>query len=116
MSVNCQLALQRTQFQKIAENDALIKAQRHDLRHQLTVLRELYTQNDREKLGRYLEALTEKLPSGREPALCENYAVNAVATHYADMASQAGAEGLGAAIGYAGTARRGGKRFVRHRW
>lgn len=91
-AVNRQLALQRMQFQKIAENDALIKSQRHDLRHQLTVLRELYEQNDREKLGRYLEALTEKLPSGREPALCENYAVNAVASHYADLARQAGAE------------------------
>lgn len=91
-AVNRQLALQRMQFQKIAENDALVKAQRHDLRHQLTVLRELYEQNDREKLGRYLQALTEKLPSGRERALCENYAVNAVAAHYADMAKQAGAE------------------------
>lgn len=91
-AVNRQLALQRMQFQKIAENDALVKAQRHDLRHQLTVLRELYEQNDKEKLGRYLEALTEKLPSGREPALCENYAVNAVASHYADLARQAGAE------------------------
>lgn len=90
--VNRQLALQRVQFQKIAENDALIKAQRHDLRHQLTVMRELYQQNDRKKLGRYLEALTEKLPSSREPALCENYAVNAVASHYAGMARQAGAE------------------------
>ncbi len=93
-AVNRQLALQRRQFQKIAENDALMKAQRHDLRHQLTVLRELYEQNNREKLGRYLQALTDKLPSGREPALCENYAVNAVASHYADMARQAGAEVL----------------------
>ncbi len=91
-AVNRQLALQRMQFQKIAENDALVKAQRHDLRHQMTVLRELYAQNDREKLGRYLQALTEKLPSRKEPALCENYAVNAVASHYADMARQAGAE------------------------
>lgn len=91
-AVNRQLVLQRMQFQKIAENDALVKAQRHDLRHQLTVLRELYEQNDREKLGRYLQALTEKLPSGRKSALCENYAVNAVASHYADMARQAGAE------------------------
>ena len=87
-AVNRQLALQRMQFQKIAENDALVKAQRHDLRHQMTVLREMYAQNDWEKLGRYLEALTEKLPSGREPALCENYAVNAVASHYADIARQ----------------------------
>ncbi|WP_312637287.1 ATP-binding protein [Oscillibacter sp.] len=91
-AVNRQLALQRMQFQKVAENDALVKAQRYDLRHQLTVLRDLYEQNDRERLGRYLQALTEKLPSGREPPLCENYAVNAVASHYADMARQTGFE------------------------
>ncbi len=55
-SANRQLDLQRLQFQKIAENDALIKSQRHDLHHQLTVLQEYYEQNEREKLGNYLKA------------------------------------------------------------
>lgn len=82
--------LQRLQFQKIAENDALIKSQRHDLHHQLTVLQEYYEQNEREKLGNYLKALYAKLPSGRDTSLCKNYAVNAVASHYADMAKRAG--------------------------
>ena len=91
-AMNRQLDLQRIQFQKIAENDAQIKAQRHNLHHQLTVLQELYMRNDQERLGQYLETLNKKLPSGREPALCENYAVNAVVSHYADMAKEAGAE------------------------
>ncbi|NLZ69871.1 MAG: GHKL domain-containing protein [Clostridiaceae bacterium] len=91
-AVNQQLALQRIQFQKIAESDVAVKSQRHDLRHHLTVLRELYEQNDREKLGHYLKAVNENLPSGRGPALCDNYAVNAVASHYADMAERMGAE------------------------
>ncbi|HHT23904.1 MAG TPA: GHKL domain-containing protein [Clostridiaceae bacterium] len=91
-AVNHQLYLQRMQYEKIAENDALIKAQRHDLRHQLTVLRDLYEQKDEEKFSNYLDTISEKLPSGREPALCENYAVNAVASHYAKIARQTGAE------------------------
>lgn len=91
-AVNHQLALQRLEFQRIAENDALIKAQRHDLRHQLTVLKVFYDRNDREKLGNYLKVLNAKLPAEREAPLCENYAVNAVASYYADMAKRAGAD------------------------
>ncbi|HBQ87045.1 MAG TPA: hypothetical protein DD811_11305, partial [Syntrophomonas sp.] len=41
-----QLELQRLQYQKMAENDAAVKAQRHDLRHQLTVLREMNARGD----------------------------------------------------------------------
>ena len=91
-AVSQQLTLQRIQFQKIAESDAEVKSQRHDLRHHLAVLRELHEQNDREKLGHYLEAVNANIPSGRGPTLCDNYAVNAVASHYADMAERMGAE------------------------
>ncbi|MDI9497693.1 MAG: GHKL domain-containing protein [Bacillota bacterium] len=91
-AMNLQQALQRQQFQKIAENEAQVEAQRHDLRHHLAVLWELYEQDDRGKLRNYLEALNHRLPAGGRPRLCENYAVNAVATHYAGLAKQAGAE------------------------
>ncbi len=90
--VNHQLELQRIQYKRIAENDAMVKAQRHDLRHQLTVLRVLFEQNDKEKFDRYLGIMSKKLPSDRGPLLCNNYAVNAVASHYAEMARQAGAD------------------------
>ena len=91
-AVNNQLALLRAQVKKIAETDASIRAQHHDLRHQFTVLRELNEQHDREKLEHYLGTLYERLPSGREPTLCENFAVNAVVSHYVDMARREGAE------------------------
>lgn len=85
-----QLALQRLQYQKLAENDELIKVQRHDLRHQLTVLRSLTA--DEEKLNAYIDGLLAKIPSGEGMRLCENYAVNAVAAHYYAMAEQSGVD------------------------
>lgn len=90
--INHQIEIQRMQYQRIADNDAMVKAQRHDLRHQLTVLRVLYGQEDKDKFERYLDILNKKLPLEREPLLCENYAVSAIASHYAQMARLAGAE------------------------
>lgn len=87
-----QLELQRLQYQKMAENDGLVKAQRHDLRHHLTVLRELSGQGDKEKLDGYLDTLTRNIPSDKEVRLCENYAVNAVAAHYNAAAKEQGIE------------------------
>ena len=85
-----QLSLQRQQYQKLAEHDELIKAQRHDLRHQLAVLRSLSA--DEKRLSEYIDRLTEKIPSGDGVRLCENYAVNAVAAYYYGMAQQSGIE------------------------
>lgn len=85
-----QLSLQRLQYQRLAGNDELIKAQRHDLRHHLTVLRSL-TENE-QKLNEYIDKLTEKIPSTEGIRLCENYAINAVAVYYYGMAQQAGIE------------------------
>lgn len=81
------LSLQRLQYQKIAEDNKLVKIQRHDLRHQLAVLRGLTA--DAEKLNEYLDSLAMGIPSSEIVRLCENYAVNAVAAHYYTMARQA---------------------------
>lgn len=89
-SVNRQLDLQRIQYRKLTENDETVKAQRHDLRHQLTVLRELNLKSNTEKLDNYINTLIEKIPSERISLLCENYAVNAVASHYFLLAKMNG--------------------------
>lgn len=83
-----QLSLQRLQYQKMAENDETVKAQRHDLRHQLTVLRSLTA--DEQQLNNYIDKLISHIPSSEGVRLCENYAVNAVAAYYFTMAKQAG--------------------------
>ncbi|NYB73647.1 GHKL domain-containing protein [Sedimentibacter hydroxybenzoicus DSM 7310] len=82
-----QLELQRTQYLKMAEDDAAIKEQRHDLRHQFTVLMELNKQRNNAKLDDYLHTLIKKIPADKEIRLCENYAVNAVSSYYATLAS-----------------------------
>lgn len=83
-----QLDLQRLQYQKLAEQDEMVKAQRHDLRHHINVIRSLT--KDEEKLTTYLDGLADKIPSGEGVRLCENYAVNAVAAYYYAMAQQTG--------------------------
>lgn len=83
-AINRQLALQRMQYRKIAEHDAEIRSQRHDLHHHMAVLREMNDQPER--LIRYIDTLTQKIPTGKEIRLCENYAVNAVAVYYASAA------------------------------
>lgn len=82
-----QLELQRAQYLKMADDDAAVKAQRHDLRHQLTVLLELNNQGYNTKLADYLHTLIKKIPADRETIFCENYAVNAVSSYYAALAS-----------------------------
>lgn len=92
-----QLELQRLQYRSMAEHDDRIKAQRHDLRHQLTVLRTL--SEDKDRLRAYIDGLIAQIPGDRETLLCENYAVNAVAAHYTALARQAGIDiSLGLAV------------------
>ena len=87
-SMERQLTLQRLQYQKLAEQDEMVKAQRHDLRHHIAVLRSLIA--DEKKLISYLDGLATKIPAGEDVRLCENYAVNAVAAYYYAMAQHAG--------------------------
>ena len=91
-AVNHQLELQRIQYRKMADHDEAVKAQRHDLRHQLAVIRGLNARKDAEKLESYIDALIEKIPTDKETLFCENYAVNAVIAYYFSKAKQGGIE------------------------
>lgn len=87
-AVNRQLDLQRIQYKKLAENDALVKSQSHDIRHQLAVLKALNEKGEALKLNDYINTLIAKIPKGRELSHCENYAVNGVASYYFSMAKE----------------------------
>lgn len=84
------LALQQRQYEHIAQTDMQVRMQRHDLRHQLMVIQQLAAQKDTEQLSDYLAGLVEAMPTGTDMKLCENFAVNAIAAHYADAAEEAG--------------------------
>lgn len=64
----------------LAEHQQKLSRQRHDLRHHLTVLREL-ADEDPDKLKDYLDTLMDNIPSARK-SFCENDAVNSIISHY----------------------------------
>ena len=76
-----QLIMQREQYERLTENAEQEKIARHDIRHQLAVLKGYDTDGDHNNLSRYLDELTGNLPVP-ETIYCENYAVNAVINHH----------------------------------
>ncbi len=83
-----QLELQREQYQQLAENSLAIKEQRHDLKHQLALIRKLNIEGNRERLGNYINILLQNIPPSDEMLLSENYAVNAIASYYGVLAQK----------------------------
>lgn len=88
--LDVQIAEQKKHGQLLVENAELIRRQRHDLRHQLTVIQEL-ADSDVKKLREYLSTLIDSIPALPE-VFCENEAVNAVVSHYGTLCRQQGAE------------------------
>lgn len=88
VAINRQLDLQRIQYKKLAESDALVKSQSHDLRHQLAVLRELNAHGDERKTAAYIDTLIRNIPRERDYKLCDNYAINAITSYYYSMAME----------------------------
>lgn len=82
-----QLEDQKKQSALIANNAELLKQQRHDLKHQLTVMQLLNEKEEHDELSKYLDSLLQKIPAA--PILyCENETVNAVISHYATLCEQ----------------------------
>lgn len=70
----------------IANNEKMLKKQRHDLRHHIIAIREL-AESKNEKLKDYLDTLSKNIPD-IHINYCENIAVNAVISHYATICKQ----------------------------
>lgn len=84
-----QLKEQKKQSLLLSQHERLLSRQRHDLRHQLTALRELA--GDGGELVRYIDTLIAGIPTARR-SFCENEAVNAVVSHYASLCEKQGIE------------------------
>jgi hypothetical protein len=76
----------------LLENQEAVRAQRHDLRHQLAVIRSFSERGDNVRMNEYLDSLVAAIPSEQGRSYCENAAVNAIVSHYAAKAEQAGVE------------------------
>lgn len=84
------LALQGAQYEALSKNIEQTKAARHDLRHQLTVIRSYSEDGDTAKLADYLNTLIGSIPDRPIAVYCENAAVNAIVSHYAALAEKSG--------------------------
>lgn len=87
-NIEKQLSLQRLQYEKMTEDEERIKKERHDIRHHLATLKALSA--DKKALDEYIDQLTNKSVINNDILLCENYAINAIASYYYNMAMEAG--------------------------
>lgn len=81
-----QLEFQREQFGRLMKNVEATKYMRHDMRHHLAVINEYAQAGDMPGISGYLEGLEFGLTSARRKVYCDNYAVNAIASHYLTIA------------------------------
>lgn len=82
------LSLQGAQYEALTQSIEQTKAQRHDLHHQLTVIRSYSESGDTAKLTDYLDTLIAEIPDRHSEVYCENAAVNAIVSHYAALAEK----------------------------
>lgn len=85
-----QISEQRKHQQVLLDKQNELRRQRHDLRHQLTVIRDYNLENRREELNSFIESLIADIPTNNETRYCENDAVNAVITYYASVCAESG--------------------------
>lgn len=82
-----QLEDQKKHSLLLTNNAEQLKQQRHDLKHQLTVIQSLNEKHDYEELSKYLDTLLQKIPTS-PTFYCSNETVNAVISHYASICKQ----------------------------
>lgn len=85
-----QIEEQKKRQQMLLQNAEALREQRHDLRHQLAVIRSYSEEGNNRQLSDYLDSLIEKIPSEQNRIYCENAAVNAIVSHYAALAEEKG--------------------------
>lgn len=93
-----QTEARKKQYAILSETAASVKAQRHDLKHHLAVIRGFAEQHLEQRLLEYIDALSADIPMDTEERQCENDAVNAVAQYYLSMAREAGTASVSLAL------------------
>ncbi len=83
---------QRKHQRLLLDNQETVRRQRHDLRHQLAVIRTYNEKGDREKLGAYIDSLVSDIPVENAREYCQNSAANAIVSHYASLAEGSGVQ------------------------
>ena len=84
------LALQETQFRSQQKYIRDSERVRHDFRHTILTLSELYKAGDIEALGRYLDQYVEVMPKSEFSVFCGNTALNALLNYFVHISRQSG--------------------------
>jgi signal transduction histidine kinase len=82
------LEKQREHYHSLSETSEQIRVMRHDMRHQLSVLRGYLGAGDTNGALAYIDLLDQSTPSYAQMMLTDNFAVNAVISHYLTMAAE----------------------------
>lgn len=77
-----QMIAQEERNNMVQKNAAIIKSQRHDLRHHLTVIQHYNNEGNKEKITEYLNDLLTSIPTEQSMNYCENQAVNAILIYF----------------------------------
>lgn len=77
-----QMAAQEERNNMVQKNATIIKSQRHDLRHHLTVIQHYNNEGNKEKITEYLNDLLTSIPTEQSMNYCENQAVNAILIYF----------------------------------
>ncbi|MFI3212309.1 MAG: GHKL domain-containing protein [Eubacteriales bacterium] len=83
-----QINHQKERYALMAEHTSILRRQRHDLRHQLSVIRRYNDLHETEKINDYLNELTQNIPTNTDINFCQNDVMNSVILYYYSMAKE----------------------------
>ncbi|MEE8826885.1 MAG: GHKL domain-containing protein [Eubacteriales bacterium] len=89
--MNLEIGDQKKYQDTLLKKEKELRRQRHDYRHQLTVLQEYARSGKLDELNDYILRMQDAIPVIKEVRYTENPAVNAVVSYYAQEAEKAGA-------------------------
>lgn len=89
-TANVQLTLEKKSYINLRKYMDEIRKARHDLRHHLSVIETYLEEKNVDALKTYLSDYKNSLPKDIQLIFCDNYAVNAIVTHFVSMAKQEG--------------------------
>jgi hypothetical protein len=86
------LDLQRTLYDTLSRSTEEVRAIRHDLRHQISVVKGFLDDSDIAGAESYLDEIYGSIPSLSDKLFCDNFAVNALIAHYLALAEADGVQ------------------------
>lgn len=89
-----QVNSQKQRYHIMKENSVVLRRLRHDLRHQLAVIKNYNEKGENQKLDLYIDTLIENIPVERSITFCKNEAVNSVIQYYYNMAKSKGIDNI----------------------